>query len=110
MYVAHGIDITSWERKEFTNPKLPIKILHQFELDFYNKITDQKQAQKFLASRWAIKEAIIKAENNKIAMNTINVEYFNNKPFVILCDNKYDISISYENDLIIASAICLKEE
>lgn len=106
--IVHGIDLVDWTRNEFKNKKLPFKILHNDELYIYNKIFNKEEKLKFIASRWSIKEAIIKASNKKINMSTLKVEYNKERPYVIFENDKYNVSMSYEGNFIVASAITIR--
>lgn len=106
MKILHGIDITNLSRKEFVNKKLVERFLHTNELKTLANISDNNDKIKFIASRWAIKEAIFKAlDQYKIAFNKINITHINYCPTVELEDYNTTISVSYEGDLVIASAI-----
>ena len=92
-----GIDITKINR--FENPKDSFlkKTLHPDEIVEYNKSTDKSM---FLAKRWAIKEALYKADNELFHFNKIKI---------IKEDRKYKfqgyiISTSKEDNYIVAIA------
>jgi holo-[acyl-carrier protein] synthase len=38
-----------------------VKVLHKQELDYFNTLTDEDYQAQFVASRWAAKEATVKA-------------------------------------------------
>lgn len=67
---GHGVDITSLTR--FTSvvakhgDKFLQKCLHPSEFAAYHRLTDPQAKEKFLASRWAIKEAVVKASGKRL--------------------------------------------
>ncbi|NQZ66213.1 MAG: 4'-phosphopantetheinyl transferase superfamily protein [Mycoplasmatales bacterium] len=90
-----GIDITTISRFKNKNKQFVEKILHSNEIVEYEKSSNKS---KFLATRWAIKEAIYKADNKNHAFHNINI---------IKTDNIYKfknfiISTSSEKDILIA--------
>ena len=90
-----GIDITKISR--FNNPTDAFikKILHPKELQLYKQ---EKEKSLFLASRWAIKESLYKANNKFFHFNKINIEQKNGKYIF----EDYEISTSKEKDYYIA--------
>lgn len=105
MKIFHGIDLVDSDRIEFDNINIYKKILHKDEINKYHISNDKK---KFLASRWAIKEAIFKAIEKKVSINNINIFYENSRPKCIVGDIHFIISLSYEKKLIVASVIGYK--
>ncbi len=106
MKLLHGIDITNLDRIEFNNQQLINRFLHQDELIQLSQLDNEKSIKRFVASHWAIKEAIFKALSGNInSFKNINIKYINHRPIFEL--EKYDsiISVSYENNLVIASVI-----
>lgn len=103
MKISNGIDIVNINRKEFKNPKLVNKILHPNEMVIFNSL-DEYNKKKFIAKIWCIKEAVFKSYNHQYSMNKIQILYNNNKPYVVIDTIQFDISVSYENDLVIAIA------
>lgn len=109
MNILHGIDICRIDRIEFNNKKLISRFLHPQELETFNQINDKFLLRKFLASRWAIKEALFKALEYPIAFNKIFIYYQNNRPAINLINyQQVSISLSYEDNLVIASVILVK--
>ncbi|MCU4117092.1 4'-phosphopantetheinyl transferase superfamily protein [Mycoplasma zalophi] len=97
-----GIDITSISRFLNKTDEFAKRILSNEEFTEYQKINNKG---KYLATRWAIKEAIFKADNAFNTFSNINIKknqkyYFDN----------FDISTSSEGDFVIAMAIKLKEK
>ncbi len=109
MIISHGIDICRIDRKEFNNQKLIARFLHPKELETFNQINDKFLLQQFLASRWAIKEALFKALNHPIPFNKILIYYQNNHPMIDLINyQQVSVTLSYEDNLVIASVILVK--
>ncbi len=103
--LIHGIDCTKINRSEFHHPHLAQKILSPEELMQYQGQT------KYLAVRWAIKEAIFKALNLRhISYHDITIihqhdhyQWINPPPYI----KQIVISTSQEADVIIASVFGL---
>ncbi|WP_025755116.1 4'-phosphopantetheinyl transferase superfamily protein [Mycoplasmopsis cricetuli] len=95
-----GVDITQISR--FHNKKITFaqKILGKKELLEYQNLTCKDQAL-FLARAWAIKEAIYKADNSYSNYHKIDLVKSNNK----WTFENFNISISHENDLLVAFVI-----
>lgn len=93
-----GIDITKISR--FKNPKKSFikKILHPEEINEYQ---ESKNKPKFLAKRWAIKEAIFKCENKLFHFDKIKLTEKDR----VMSYKGYKISTSSEDDYYIAIAI-----
>lgn len=99
-----GVDILSLERFSKINSKaFLIRTFHPLEINEYHK----RNNLNYLASRFACKEAIVKAlteynnDFNQIAI--LNDEL--GKPYVMIDNVKYNnifISISYEDKYVIA--------
>jgi holo-[acyl-carrier protein] synthase len=121
MILGIGTDVTSIERIRNSRvelDKLANKILTDFELVEYQK--QDKYPEKFLAKRWAAKEAISKAFGTGISGDTkfksIEIRHdYNGRPTVIFWDKLKDsaevlgakchLSISDEGDTVIAYSI-----
>lgn len=121
MILGIGTDIVSVER--FYNSKTSMntfaeKILTEFELEEYNKLSDD--AARYLAKKWAAKEAIAKAWGTGIAGETkfksIEIRHSTNgKPSVCFLNKLRDsadvlgakchISISDEGDTVVAYSL-----
>ncbi len=96
-----GLDLTSISRFKGKEEEFASKILHEDEKISFNK-TDSKT--RFIAIRWAIKEALFKADNNLYSYPKVNITKQNQKYIV----EGYEISTSIEGDLI--AAVVLKEK
>lgn len=101
-----GIDITKLSRFENKTNAFLKKVLHPNELVLYNQL-DQQEKIKFLATRWAIKEAIFKADNKKSIFSELNIvknkfKYWltdNNQTI----DNRFRISTSNDGEFVVAA-------
>ncbi|MGZ9413128.1 holo-ACP synthase [Mycoplasma sp. 480] len=93
-----GVDIISISRFKGKKENFIKRILSENE---WNSFIKTENKEKFLATRWAIKEAIFKADN----------KYFNFKQIDIYKENKkykfqnFEISTSNDEDTVIAVAI-----
>ena len=105
MQISSGIDLVNINRDEFNSIKLVKKTLHPNELIKYNNFDNMLNKKKYIAKIWAIKEAIYKAYNHSYIMNQIEITYKNNKPYCIIDNYYFDISVSYQENYIIAIAI-----
>ncbi|MGL5732612.1 MAG: 4'-phosphopantetheinyl transferase superfamily protein [Metamycoplasmataceae bacterium] len=97
-----GIDITSIERFKNKDEKFAKKILSDDE--FIDWMSNESK-DVFLATRWAIKEAIFKSDNKYSNFSKVNIQKIDNK----YCFNSFGISTSRENEYIIAIAIKNKD-
>lgn len=70
-----GVDIVSIERIDF---KIAKKVLSDEEKEIFNSIDNEKLKREYLAERFAVKEALFKADNI----------YFNYDKISILNDEK----------------------
>ncbi|MGL5617469.1 MAG: 4'-phosphopantetheinyl transferase superfamily protein [Metamycoplasmataceae bacterium] len=98
-----GIDITSIERFKNKDEKFAKRILSKDEFIDWRNV---EYKDVFLATRWAIKEAIFKSDNKYSNFSKVNVQKINNKYYF----KSFGISTSRENDYIIAIAIKNKDE
>lgn len=106
--LLHGIDIINLKRSEFKNKNLYKKVLHKYEYENYlNNSAEYKHI--ILAKSWALKEALYKALPVKITMNQMFIEKIDEKYYYEHDSYNFSISISYTDDLIIASAIGIKK-
>lgn len=87
------------------------KVLHLKEIEEYKKITNEKKKTQYLASRWAVKEALVKATGDKsIVFSNVYIDKeTSGKPILkvnqINDDSDYMISISHEDDYAVAVVI-----
>jgi holo-[acyl-carrier protein] synthase len=105
-----GIDIVENDRIKKRMNEFANKILNEKELITYNNLY-QKEKLEFLAGRFAIKEAIIKALNCA-SINMENITIQNNKDGSPKCKlnnkKKVLISISHEKNYSVGIAIYIK--
>lgn len=104
MIIGVGTDIVKNDRIKL---KIAEKILTENEYAIFNKKNDKRKIE-YLASRFAAKEAIVKATNSKYTINKIEVlSDESGKPY---CSNieGIELSISHEIDYSIAFAIYQK--
>lgn len=93
-----GIDITSIERFKNKDENFAKKILSNDEFIMWIN-TELKDV--FLATRWAIKEAIFKSDNKYSNFSDINIQKIDKK----YSFDSFEISTSKENGYIIAIAL-----
>ncbi len=104
-----GVDITSHRRIE--------QVLKRYGERFLKRIMSEGELQElakrsevvsFVASRWAAKEAVIKALGSSVPYRHIEVFKIGKKPYVKvkgLNNKKIHLSLSHEKDYSIAFAI-----
>lgn len=98
-----GIDLVKKDRFINVDNYFINRVYTKEELFVYNKLDETKKVD-FLSSRWAVKEAIFKANgsNNYLHYSILNDD--KGKPFV-LNEPKIKISISHDGDYVIAIAV-----
>lgn len=96
-----GVDILSIERIDF---RIARKVLSSEELEIFNSIVNENNKREFLAERFAVKEALFKADNI----------YFNYDKISVLNDEKGKpylkningfVSISHDGGMVCAFVI-----
>ena len=96
-----GVDILSIDRVDF---KIAKKVLSSEEKEIFNNIENKNIKREFLAERFAVKEALFKADNS----------YFNYDQISVLCDEKGKpylkniqgfVSISHDNGMVCAFVV-----
>ncbi len=90
-----GIDLTKVSRFKDKELQFAKRILTEKEFSFF-ELSNNKT--KFIATRWAIKEALFKADNSLRNYSHIEVE----KNFGRYEFNGFEISTSDEDDYVIA--------
>lgn len=97
-------DISRYENKEI----LAKKILTENELKEYNSKNNKAE---YLASRFAVKEAYIKAKGkNNIELNKIEVRKDNNgKPLLFVNNKEIKAHLSITHDKIASAVVILYE-
>lgn len=94
-----GIDIVEHKR---VNLSIAKKVLADKELEQYNNL-DEVLKIEYLASRFAVKEAVIKATNKEFTFDEIEVIRTKGKPKINI--EGLEISISHEKKYTVA--VCL---
>ena len=90
-----GIDLTKISRFKNVNDKFIKKCLHPEEIKELEKV---KNKEKYIATRWAIKESLFKADNSLFSFNKIRIKEIER----VYIYKGYIISTSSEEDLLIA--------
>ncbi|TPR54317.1 4'-phosphopantetheinyl transferase superfamily protein [Metamycoplasma neophronis] len=101
-----GVDLSRIYRFKKVKRNLIEKILHPKEILEYDKLS-KKDKPKYLASRWAIKEAIFKADNQYFFFNQILIIKTLEGRYLF---EGFEISTSNEGDLVIAFVIKKQEK
>lgn len=98
-----GIDLTNKDRFKNNYENIAEKILHFSEKTLFLNINNEEEKINFIASRWAIKEALFKCDNKYKNFSDISVikDLFGRYIFENLND-KFEISTSNEDKYIIA--------
>lgn len=100
-----GIDIVEHERIKLN---LASKILTVNEYSQFEKLLNYEQKVEYLASRFAAKEAIIKATNKRYLLNEIEILRTDNKPKINI--NNIKLSISHEKKYSVAMCVFMEKE
>jgi len=98
-----GIDTTRISRFTKKSEQFIKKILTEREYKTYISL-DEKQRVVYLAVRWACKEAIFKATQDKDYFKYTILNYESGKPYVLDYE-KYKLSITHEGDYVTAIVI-----
>ncbi len=113
MITGIGIDVLSTTRIK-PSCHLANKILSQAELKFYHQFSSYKRQQEFLAGRWALKEAILKAYHVKTSMKALNIKLTNQK---LILENSqsflpkaYRIFLSLSHDVDVSVGLAVIEK
>ncbi len=105
MIVGIGCDIVEIKRFLPRQEALAKKILTPNEYAEYTSLA-QERALQYVASRFAAKEAIIKAYDKPLLLSDIEIIKVNNKPTCIVDDATVHLSIAHEKEYTIAYAMC----
>ncbi len=106
-----GIDLVEHKDIEFRDDRFIKRVLSEEEYESYLKITNQKRRVEFLASRFAVKEAVFKCAEELVSpFDFRNITVCNNKngaPYVLINhkDIGLRISLSHTDNYSIAVAI-----
>ena len=96
-----GVDILSIERIDF---KIARKVLSNEEREIFDSISNEKLKKEYLAERFAVKEALFKADNS----------YFDYDKVTVLNDEKGKpyfkdinglVSITHDNGMVCAFVV-----
>lgn len=101
MIVGIGCDVVSVNR---CRAPLANRILSPSELERYASLQGCRQ-QEFLAGRFAIKEALIKALEKPLPMVDMDIQYEHQKPVIHLPGLIIHLSISHEKEIAIGFAV-----
>ena len=105
-----GIDSIEIDRFCLNEKKLIARILHPKELNLFSKMLPLRQ-KEFLAGRFALKEAIIKALRIQCELTAIFIELKNNDLTVFINDKQNpDLILSLTHTKKVATAICILNE
>ncbi len=98
-----GIDIVKISRFENKDIHFIKRVLTEKELLVYNNLLEEKKAQ-YLASRWASKEAIYKANHDEHYLSYSILNKDNGEPYVD-GHEEIKISISHDGEYAVASVL-----
>lgn len=108
---GHGIDIVDLSRPEFDNLDFSKRYMTEKEYLYgLNNFKDNPVAYRnYNASIWSLKEAIVKATNHQVLFSNIEISFTSEAPICLLDNFILYLSVSFEKQYIIASAICYKK-
>lgn len=96
-----GVDILSIDRIDY---KIAKKVLSEEELEIFDSITSEKLKREYLAERFAVKEALFKADNSYFNYNKVSIlNDEKGKPY--LKDINGHVSISHDNGMVCAFVV-----
>lgn len=96
-----GVDILSIERVNF---KIAKKVLSSEEKEIFEAITNEKLKREYLAERFAVKEALFKADNAYFNYDQVSVlQDETGKPY--LKDINGFVSIAHDNGMVCAFVV-----
>lgn len=106
-----GVDIIKISRTKDLHDDFPYRILSSEELDRYLSFADDEENKaRFLATRWAAKEAYFKASNNrKIDFRSISIMNDENGKPTLKFNNKIIGEVSLSHDDYAIAFVLLKE-
>lgn len=104
-----GIDLVNIKRKEFKSKNFAKRFCTKNEFEYYLKKPNKISQRKYLASLWAIKEAILKATNKQITIHEIDVQKTNEGSKVFHSNFDFLISLSYQDKYVVAVVIANKK-
>lgn len=110
MNITHGIDIIQLNREELKDLSFAKRFMTINEYKVFLSLGNNFDQQKrYTAAIWSLKEAIIKATNHKFLFSKIEINLNNDAAPKCNIDN-INLSLSYEIDYIIGSAIYIKND
>lgn len=102
-----GIDVTNIDYFINKSDRFIKRLLTKNEYNQYLKIDNNLKA-RFLASRWALKEATFKAVNEFHKIFFINIEFIKNEnTYICTTFENVRVSISYDGNQVFATAMYL---
>lgn len=105
-----GIDVTEISRFQKLSESFIKRFLTQNEYEDYMDV-EESLKPKFLASRWALKEAVYKATSKWRPTPFVGIEFKKNPKGYIECTNfnNIKVSLSYSKDKVYAIALTIQE-
>lgn len=105
-----GIDVAELNRFENLSEKFIKRFLTTNEYADFLKV-EEKNKTKFLASRWALKEAVFKATSKWKPIPFIHLEFRKHPDGYIQCTtfNNIKVSLTYSKDKVFAIALTIQE-
>lgn len=108
MIVGVGCDIVEIKRLQQNQDAMAKRILTKKEFDCYSSYNQERQLE-YLAGRFAIKEAIVKAMDKEMLLSMIEVLNDDmGKPICKIDGYHIHLSIAHEKEYAIAYVICEK--
>lgn len=108
MIIGVGCDIVEIKRLQHNQEALAKRILSEKEYECYSSYKEERQLE-YLAGRFAVKEAIVKAMDKEMLLSMIEV--LNNdmgKPVCKIDGYTIHVSIAHEKEYATAYVICEK--
>lgn len=108
---GHGIDIVDLTRPEFNDPNFAKRYMTKNEYNVCQTLKDEPfKLRNYMASIWSLKEAIIKALNHRLLFSEIEILFTSEAPQCLVNGYQLFLSVSFEKQYIIASAISIKKD
>ncbi len=100
-----GVDIFCLNRIDLSNKRLFERILTKNEYQIFQSLPNEQAKKEYFGSRFAAKEAYIKAGHANVSYSSIEImNDQNGKPY-FTNDNKALLSISHEKEYAIAFVV-----
>jgi phosphopantetheinyl transferase (holo-ACP synthase) len=109
--IGIGVDLISKNHHSFNDDRIISKYMCDEEISAYSMINNPEDKLIYKASLWVIKEAVYKALDVKVGMRSIVVKKIaNDSPYCQIKDSdcKVMVSLSYSENIVIASVIITK--